>query len=115
MNTVAELAQQDLARSGLTWEDAQAAGIEALPADEIERRLGFELKAKPSGGLYIPYRSLLGEPVTDSLNPDQQIFRIRLLARHPSCQNTWRAKRAAGVSTSRQSLPTFLNPSSRSS
>lgn len=58
---------RDLARSGITLEQALAAGMRSLTAEEVSARIGFPIS---SGGYLIPY------PGTDA-------FRIRLDEPHP--------------------------------
>ncbi len=63
MNTLKSSMLADLVKSGLTGEDAQAAGIVPMDAALLRKRMGI---SDAPDCYQIPYFDLLGKPMLDS-------------------------------------------------
>ena len=76
MKPVAELAAEDLARSGLTLDDLQG---KVLTHFDVQHVLGMESTPGADGGYSIPYRNFTGDDIAENGQP---FLRVRLVGAH---------------------------------
>lgn len=99
MKTVAELVDEDLARSGLTLDDIQG---KVLTHFDVQHVLGMEHTPGADGGYSIPYRSFVGDDLTENGQP---FLRVRLVGAHSADTPRYLSR---GATTSHLYLPPQL-------